>query len=325
MYYEFSPLGRKFAVISKEYMNIALEIFPATTKKKKLSIWLFRLLALFKIPSPWLSVKNNVELFGAFDSNALNEVIYAELGRKLDVILVIWNREYSRQRVYVWLIDPLTMQRYFIKVAAGIDNLYKLKNESSILSYLENQNLLFCVPQKLFFIVEGDISILATEAIPNLKLTHEIVDWEKIGKTFLGLQKDLSLEMKLSDIIEKRWFKKIIEQEDEELVEELLGKLKLQESYAVGFAHGDLGSENSFMFKQNLWLIDWENAGFDVPILTDLVAHSISASKDFLGNAKASAKIEGSGCGDVLLALAFLISNGFELARPFFYKAIRNI
>jgi thiamine kinase-like enzyme len=328
-YFKFSPLGKVFILISARFKKEAFTIFPATTFKKKLIFNLFKLLLLWKIHFPWIAKANNFELIDGFNVDDLLKDVFENSELSLDVILVMWNREYSRKRVYIWLIDSKTEKRFFIKVAAGKLNQCKLENESRILSHLELGENAFSYPKKIFCKTHNNISVLMTEAIPLFELSFKPLDKDLLETRFFGVNDYLASNVNFSEVRQMEWFKIFSDNESDECLDLVTKALEKHQSYRVGFAHGDLGSENSFLYNNDLWLIDWENSGFDLPILTDRVAHAISElqAKDntlSLSDTGESIFIPKEAFDEhVLLALIYLLSNKFELARPYLHQLIR--
>jgi hypothetical protein len=317
--YRFSPLGQRYAVVSKDYLDSAFKLIGTNTLKKRLAKAIFRTLVALKLKILGLSVVNDIKLNNDFSINEVLDFILNTHRLKLSVVLIIWNREFYRGRIYIWLFDPENNKMYFLKVGSGEDDAERFECEYTSLQSLIKKDRGYEIPQPIFLGNYEGSSLLLVSAIPKIEYTHipaKIFN-EKYFKGYTVSRAKVDAEAILSSY----WFNDFKGNESYELSMLFESSLDNYKYFELGFCHGDLGSENSFLLEGKLWVIDWEHSGYELPWMIDYVALLVSREKSLSHVYKSLEKTffinPEDYKGDLLLALAFLVSRKFNMARSF--------
>ncbi len=320
-YLLYQPNNQPFAAFPLGSSARALPLFPTTTWKKKAVGYYLRMADSVQLPLPAIVLKKDLQIF-SIPGQTILEGLNSHQKLSYRPLLWMWNREYQRKRVYLWLENSQDLQRMaFVKIGQGKINEHDFEREFNALTRLHNQKITFNAPEPILFLTANSISFLLTSSLPSPFTSFSFLPWSMIDKHLTPVNLQTRKEIPYSQLNHAEWFKVFqttLKQETIQAIKKCVGDNLL----TVGFIHGDMGSENSFSISGQLWLIDWERSLSSGPCATDEVAHWIgkTAAKTGLGDgiiqAFLSKFINNTGyCGhDVLIALCYLTSISFPPA-----------
>jgi len=254
--------------------------------------------------------------------------ITKRLGNDLGLVemypVMIWPAPERGPRLHVHLLDGQGRRVAFAKVVLSGPHTKQLKNEATVLRRLAEQHLrTFHVPTVLAYGEEDGWSYLAVEALPGgarlIDPRYDRFPTEAVAE-FGGPIRHITR----AELQRLAWWSRfeVNCHRNRRLLE--LVRSGGQASIRVRRIHGDLGSENLFIARGRLWIIDWEESVAAGPHLTDEVAYRLggicrATGKDRKGMYQTFFKmfVEGASASrkaDVILALGFLDSVRFKPA-----------
>ena len=271
-YLDYSPGGRPFIAFLSGESRTALSFFPGTTWKKKAVARYLLLSDLLGAALPGVMFRSDIELFSTTINNLrqnLNEK-YAIAGRSF---LLMHNREYSRQRAYLWCFDDRKKLTAFVKVGLGDANRKDLQREADALLKLKNTKITFKVPKLLAFIKQNKMTVLVISPLPSSnEIDFNYLPWHLIEKHFIELKNSTTRKIAASQLLSLNWYQNFSSMLKSQTIM-AINEFFMDKNVVISFIHGDMGSENSFLFKDRLWIVDWEKSTQDGPVATDEVAH----------------------------------------------------
>jgi tRNA A-37 threonylcarbamoyl transferase component Bud32 len=170
---------------------------------------------------------------------------------------------------------------FFARLHFNLDAKSKFKNEIKFLKKAENLKLSFKIPRLLDFGIEKDFEWLVRE-YPQGKTVFEESTFPKMIPRAIseisGIKKDLFFPLKKfkvkrylnfnlrRNLVKSGTISKDLSEKLGILVKKNFPILKKENEY---FCHGDLNPKNIIIFKDKLWIIDWEaihqnNFAFDI-------------------------------------------------------------
>jgi len=247
-----------------------LDNFPRRSVKKKLFHLYLRTKAF---AGNCCGFGRKVPDFEVFDGVSFSQII-SKLGLNLDFnsvdILYYRNREYGRRRAYIWIGgEEERSEGYFIKVGAGGENRKRLVSEGRVIELLDNEGVNFGYPKKYGVATIGEVTVAIYENIGIAHADVTAITWSDVDHALSELRQKYAKTLCVDDG-GAEWFREFLSGRDSSYAELVTGKLRgghLQ----VSFLHGDMGSENVYAINDRLYIVDWEWAGVNVPVLTDEV------------------------------------------------------
>jgi hypothetical protein len=329
-YLLYAPFSKNYMAFPKESAK-NIDLKNGTTIKKKAINGVLKAQIALGLNLFFLKEVSDFELFDDVKFSVIETYLKEKTSEKLIITNIIWNREYSRQRVYLWA-ESANGEKYFIKVLKGLENASRITNEYEMLTRLSKESVEFNSPALIHFALDivPLVSIIVTEAIDLDEAIYEPIGWEIIFPSVMSLYSSTKKQISTVQITKSNWFCKSLKSLKNEEANWLLKTLDSKSAYSTSFQHGDLGSENSFVVESKLWLIDWENASYEIPFATDCLAnyimqHDVSETPlSSLLNILSSRLNESISKEDVLLSLVYLLSNNFNQARPYLDSAFNN-
>jgi hypothetical protein len=250
-------LGRKFFTYDNNVMlHNAINIYPKSTVKKRI---LFSIISLFSV----------IGILSFFIKDEKNEaqipIKKAQNKLNCDDFVIIWPNEKFRRRLYVYLYSNNKIM-FFGKIGLDVDNSNLINKEKNNLKMVSNMKS-FKTPIIEFYGLCDDMYYLFTSLIPSGSCLYAeknslvdpviIEEVKTLGSARCLLKKQVWFELLKYTILRKKLNVHINKKE-----------------ISVCFAHGDMGSENIFLDKNNkVWIVDWERAGMFSPVLTDEFAY----------------------------------------------------
>lgn len=329
-YLLYAPFSKNYMAFPKESAR-HLDLKNGTTFKKRAINGFLKLQISTGLNFLFLREVSDFDLFVGVRFSVVEAYLKKNISKNIIITNIIWNREYSRKRVYLWA-ETEHGEKYFVKVLHGTKNAAKITNEYEILTRLSKETVDFNFPSLIHFNSEivSSVSIIVTEAIALHESTYKPIDWGIIFPSVTGLYQSTQNRIPTKLIMKSNWFCNYINTLRNEEANWLLKTLNSKLSYLTSFQHGDLGSENSFVVKSKLWLIDWESAGYEIPFVTDCLANFIMQNEisesplSSLSNVLSIKHNESVSQEDVLLSLVYLLSNNFNQARPYLDSAFEK-
>lgn len=248
-------------------IELALSIYPKTSRKKVYIIFFIRILLLMRLI--------RLITFKDVDYSKAIKVYTDHMSNKLDGIrmILIWPTSASRKRLYVYTLNSKGEIFQFAKLF--FYNATNIENEYKILSFLEKtKNKKFNVPNAYEYCLSTDLSYISTQALPKkAKLINKSnVDFDAIGIDEIDRNHLVDLQI----IKQQPWYKYFDTKKGElPKLYSFVNNVLKSDLILLRFSHGDFGSENIFIYNDEFWIIDWERASFYSPVKTDRVAYSI--------------------------------------------------
>ena len=300
--------------ISTKNLNRLARYLPTSTKKKKLV-------------SNWIKFVSITKIFKILPTSCNSEGIkYLNLFHDKSDFIAFSQKLSLRKRLYLFKTGK-NQDVYFSKIIWGeeVDN---VKNELSLKQYFEGSADFFGVfPDKTIFIDQDNVAYVEYKLLPlnSRLLIHKP---SKIYNYFLSLntKHNTIKSLKLSAIKKKPWWSGFEQKAPREFVEYILQNCN-KEFYQFMFCHGDLGSENVFLYEEKYFIIDWEKSNEFAPVITDLVgiklgnnSNEIIRAKNITKNAHYLKEFYTKNIpeiytfDDFLLAIAYYIGTNYNLA-----------
>lgn len=252
-------------------------------------------------------------------------LIDEHLGPSPSFPTLVWPPQADRARLYVYPLDLDGRARAFVKVGLDDANVEFIRREVAALRRFEQSPpRSFRTPRVLHHHEEPGLSVTIFEAVPDgARPTAE--PGEDRLRPILDELSQLSgspIEQELDGASGPDWWQRFLGRMDiddgfrNDLFQRLRSPVRL------GFAHGDFGSNNILFDGDDAWLIDWEYADSQAPVLTDRLAFELGLHvrahladpvrgvRDF--HARYLEGRPSTEQCDAMLALAFRISAGFE-------------
>lgn len=281
-YLLYQPDGRPFLAFPRGSGKRALTMFPATTWKKKFVRYYLLAADTARVPLPAISYHENVSIFTT-TFQVISHFVETQVQFSNKPLLVMWNREYKRDRAYLWLGDEQIFNNMAFAKIGNVDiNEMDFIKEYDALTALSNLEITFKVPLPLALTAEGHTAILLTSALPCTKTQLSFLPWSVIDTHLSPVTLASQKNVNYSQLETLEWFNYFLTSIDEESCRTLKSCLQ-KDSIDIGFIHGDMGSENTFIIDGQLWIVDWEKSSPLGPIASDPVAHWLGKSSATVG------------------------------------------
>ncbi|AEV35675.1 hypothetical protein PSE_1163 [Pseudovibrio sp. FO-BEG1] len=293
------------------------QIYPTYSPKRR-ALWLLNALNQISLRLRPVGFK----LLTDFELNLLPTL------KKSQTRAFLLHKMFQNERVYIFDFEPEDRMISVTKLARSKRSSQGLEREAKHLSDIA-ENTALSVPEVLKFSRWDEGALLQVSAAPK--------DFQIYDKTFPVPQNVLVAIKKLETLSElpakelsfwQRMFGRITEPS----LKALADNVSPEQRFAVGAAHGDLGSENIFTRGpsknlEDFLVIDWEAYDSKAPELTDQVGlwlgqrhRSFKSMKKLNRAALAHAFLEdfkekSGGIEAALLALTYLAYNGIDLAQ----------
>lgn len=320
-YLLYQPGGKPFLAFMKGSSPKVLALFPATTWKKKSVLYYLRVAAFLKLRIPPIVYHENISIFATSISD-ISRSLKSQGQYCNQPQLIMWNREYKRNRAYLWLGNERNCQDVaFAKIGRKDTNEMDFRREYDTLKALSDQEITFKFPRPLLLFNDNQTSILLTSSLPSKNTQFEFLPWAEIDAHLTPVTTATRNQITYPQLEMLGWFRLFQARIDNKSLETI--KMYLQGNpINVGFIHGDIGSENTFLINEQLWIIDWEKSSLEGPIATDRLGHWLGKKARITGLNK---KILHSffdtfrnslyySSGDILLALCYLTLMDFPPA-----------
>jgi hypothetical protein len=189
--------------------------------------------------------------------------------------VLMWPPDPARGRIYVLLTAPDGLEA-FVKVGFSPFDAARLENETHMLRALgEMDDRPFHVPEVLFARRENEsLCWLAIKALAESAGLRSRKEANEPGEVLRFLAEHSPAGVGDRPAADCPWYRGYqVDPGGSGRVREVLGAAP---SFRTGWAHGDLGPGNMLVTGKDTWLIDWENASFCAPHLTDRVCYWLS-------------------------------------------------
>jgi hypothetical protein len=296
----------------------AVDLFPASSFKRRWLARVIRCAILFRVDGWFASVQNSVgPLLSVADLISLLAKVEALSKGKPGEWLVTWPAQPERERVYLIIREASASSIRVIKIGAGEFNGRQLRNEAVVLKQLEGAAHPFAVPSVLFEQELADDRLaLALNGFPQRLNPVPADQAEAVGQRVVTHLRQLPVPAARLHLCDCEWLPAFSRQALHS--EEGDGWQAREETELdVGMAHGDLGPGNMLEDGAGgLFLFDWENASMQAPVWTDAVGLWIALHQcEILSDPRRMAKSLHScwnavPADDLALALAFLCAHG---------------
>lgn len=313
---DYRPGGQSFVAFFSGESQTALSFFPGTTWKKKTVAQYLRIADLLGIALPGVFFRPDIELFGT-TIKALRQILQEKYAIRTRSFLLMHNREYKRQRAYLWCIDDSKKLIAFVKIGLGEDNYIDFQREANALLAVDNMEIDFNSPKLLGFFQQDEMTVLVVSPLPFYGINFYYLPWNYIEKHLIKLKQKTMRKIHGAQLPNLDWYAKFfssLQPETAKAIETFFSHKHVN----VSFIHGDMGSENVFIFKEKLWVVDWEKSTLDGPIATDEIAHWLGKTVDSQGLNKQLINLfnevfgdGGKSNPDIFLALCYLKSVHF--------------
>jgi hypothetical protein len=252
-------------------ISSAFALLPRTSRKERLHAnmlqWVHRsgLSGLF-------SRRINAGTVNSFDIEKLAEQLL-QLSEERPEGLVFFFRSIGFPRCFCHSIKHGKSQS-FAKISRRRSDFGGFENEQLVLRRMNGRPFGGSSPVRsplsFAFSKSDDLAILVTEAIPSIRVSHPLQDTK-----IQNLVRQMSSQAELvahQDLHSVGWYREL--NETAELrphILDLLNKSAQANGLKLGFIHGDFGPHHAFHVSNQIWIIDWEHANFNGPVLTDVL------------------------------------------------------
>ncbi|MCK4870200.1 MAG: hypothetical protein KAS93_03730 [Gammaproteobacteria bacterium] len=189
---------------------------------------------------------------------------------------VIFPSEKDRARVYIHVIDECGKRILFCKVALDDLNRRLIRNEKDALLLLaERESLPFLLPRVEFCKESEGMLFLCTQSMPSGSRLYS--QCREMPVLFVPFITRNMVNVSFAKLAELEWYKvysntaKSNVYASFRIALQSLLELLPEHRFSLACAHGDFGSENIFLVRDDFYIIDWERFNEQAPIKTDEV------------------------------------------------------
>jgi len=210
----------------------------------------------------------------------LAEVMYAirqaaiEDRVEIGSVCVMWPYGWRSSRTYITALNQNYKPAYFSKVSTSASDYDRFKHESEMLRRMDRMTLFgWCYPTSRGVQEDSGRTSIVMSALPGRRQSY---CWKHIG-ALLPLRKSASathIGLRPISPDSLPWM-----QEASSISNPRFSALMAEASnrpIMCGLAHGDIRGNNVTRVGRRYWLLDWETASFNAPMLTDTVSYLVN-------------------------------------------------